>query len=65
MLSSDSPASMLQRAYKSSPSASFFKKRKGDVANYDQHLAKRAKKKTNEIDDVQAAWDLLGMMHCM
>ncbi len=61
MVSSDSTASMLKRAYKTTKSTTFFK-RKG-VDGYEQKV-KRAKKNP-EIDDVQAAWDLLGMMHCM
>ena len=63
MLSSDSTASMLKRAYKATPSTTFFNKKRKDVDGYEQK-GKRSKKNP-EIDDVQAAWDLLGMMHCM
>lgn len=63
MLSSDSTASMLKRAYKATPSSTFFDKKRKGKDGYEQKI-KRAKKNP-EIDDVQAAWDLLGMMHCM
>lgn len=63
IVSSDSTASMLQRAYKATPTNTLFKKRKALNVDYNQQ-AKRVKK-VEEIDDVQAAWDLLGMMHCM